>query len=150
MVKRLYDDRFPPGTRFGAPVPPPPPMLPAPPPPEGFMSRFFSSLSGRAEREAKAVQQENARRLAEHVRATEAAINAGLPVEDMKKRLIADTEVTEDDLRNLAQASAQRVRYYFINVGKIAPDRVFLAKDRTDGPKDPKAATGARVSLGLQ
>jgi hypothetical protein len=53
MIKKMYDDQFPPGTRFGAPVPPPPPMAPPPPPPEGFFSRFFASISGRAEREAK-------------------------------------------------------------------------------------------------
>jgi hypothetical protein len=147
MIKKIYDDRFPPGTRFGAPIPPPPAMLPAPTPPEGALARFFGALSNRAEREAKAVQEENTRRLAEHARALEAAIATGLPLEDMRRRLIADTEVDENDLRNLAQTRAQNVRDYFANVGKISPDRLFLAKDKVDATQEKK---GARVSLGLQ
>ena len=93
------------------------------------------------------MQEENNRRLAEHAKAIEAAVNNGLPLEDMRKRLIEETEVNENDLRNLAQARAQKVRDYFVNVGKIAPDRLFLAKDKPDTPQHPK---GARVSLGLQ
>jgi len=34
MIKQLYDEKFPPGTEFGTPLPPPPP-IPAPPPPQG-------------------------------------------------------------------------------------------------------------------
>jgi hypothetical protein len=147
MIKRIYDDRYPPGTRFGAPLPPAPEMLPAPPPPDGALARLFGSLTGRAEREARAVQEENARRLAEHAKALETAVAAGLPLEDMRKRLIEETEVDENDLRNLAQARAQKVRDYFASVGKISPDRLFLAKDKPDAPKEVK---GARVSLGLQ
>jgi hypothetical protein len=147
MIKKIYDDRFPPGTRFGAPIPAPPEMLPAPPPPAGVFARFFGALSNRAEREAKAVQEENARRLAEHARALQAAISTGLPLEDMRKRLIADTEVEENDLRNLAQARAQTVRDYFTKVGKVSADRLFLAKDKVDPAQETK---GARVSLGLQ
>jgi hypothetical protein len=147
MIKKMYDEKYPPGTRFGAPLPEPPAMLPVPPPPEGALSRFFATLSGKAEREAKAVEEENARRLAEHAKALEGAIATGLPVDDMRSRLIDDTTVDGNDLRALAQARAQSVRDYFANVGKISPDRLFLATDKADGSKE---AIGARVTLDLQ
>ena len=147
MLKKLYDEKFPPGTRFGAPVPPPPEMTPLPPPPTGFLPRLVAAISGRAEREEKAVQEENARRVAEHAKAIEMAVATGLPIDDMRGRLLEETVVDGNDLRALAQARAESVRDYFANVGKIAPDRLFLAKDRVDGGKD---AIGARVTLELQ
>jgi hypothetical protein len=147
MIKQMYDEKFPPGTQFGAPVPPPPVMAPAPPPPTGFFPRLVASISGRAEREAKAVEQENARRVAEHAKAIESAVATGLPLDQMRERLAAATVVDGNDLRALAQARAQAVRDYFANVGKISPDRLFLAKDKADTTNEAK---GARVSLELQ
>jgi hypothetical protein len=55
-----------------------------------------------------------------------------------------EATVDANDLR-IAQARAQAVRDS--SVGKIAPDRLFLAKDKVDATKEAK---GARVSLGLQ
>jgi hypothetical protein len=147
MIKKLYDEKYPPGTRFGAPVPPPPEMTPPPPPPTGFFPRLVAALSGRVAREEKAVQEENARRVAEHAKAIEMAVATGLPIDEMKGRLLEGTVVDGNDLRALAQARAASVRDYFTNVGKIAPERIFLAKDRVEGGKD---AMGARVTLELQ
>lgn len=147
MIKKMYDEHFPPGTRFGAPVPPPPPMAPPPEPPTGFFPRLIASLTGQAEREAKAIQQENARRVLEHAKAIEAAVATGLPVDLMRDRLAEATTIDENDLRGLAQARAQKVRDYFTGVGKISPERIFLAKDKADPSKEAK---GPRVSLGLQ
>ena len=147
MLKKMYDDRFPPGTQFGAPVPPPPPMAPPPAPPAGFFARLIDSISGRSEREAKAVQQENARRVAEHAKAIQTAIATGLPLDLMRDRLAEKTAVDANDLRELAQSRAQSVRDYFANVGKIAPDRLFLTKEKNAATTEAK---GARVSLSLQ
>jgi hypothetical protein len=147
MIKKLYDDRFPPGTQFGTPVPPPPAMVPAPTPPSGFFPRFMAAITGQASREEKAAQEENARRLAAHAQAIESAVATGLPVDVMRGRLAEVTEVDENDLRELAQARAQKVRDYFTTAGKIAPERIFLAKDKVDPAKEAK---GARVQLGLQ
>jgi hypothetical protein len=147
MIKALYDDRFPPGTQFGAPVPPPPAMVPAPAPPEGFLPKLMAALTGQASREEKAAQEENLRRLAAHAKAIETAVSTGLPLDVMRARLSEVTEVDENDLRGLAQARAQSVRDYFTNVGKIAPERLFMAKDKIDPAKEAK---GARVMLALQ
>jgi uncharacterized protein involved in outer membrane biogenesis len=147
MIKRIYDDRFPPGTQFGAPIPPPPPMVQAPEPPSGFFPRLVAALTGQASREEKAAQEENNRRVAAHAKAIETAVSAGLPTDLMRSRLSEVTEVDDNDLRGLAQSRAQTVRDYFANVGKIAPERLFLAKDKVDPAKESK---GARVMLGLQ
>jgi hypothetical protein len=147
MLKRIYDDKFPPGTRFGAPIPPAPEMLPAPPPPDGLVSRFFGSITGQHARETRAVQQENERRLAEHAKALAGAITTGVPAEEMRKRLLESTVVDGNDLRALAQARALSVRDYFTNIGKIPAERLYVAKERAEGGKEAK---GARVTLELQ
>lgn len=147
MIKKLYDDRFPPGTQFGAPVPPPPSMVPAPTPPSGFFPKLVDAITGHSSREGKSVQEENVRRVAAHAKAIETAVNTGLPVDTMRSRLSEVTEVDENDLRGLAQARARSVREYFTTVGKIAPERLFLASDKVDPARETK---GARVMLGLQ
>ena len=65
----------------------------------------------------------------------------------MSGRLAETIVVGDDDLRALAAARAQQVRDYFITVGKIDPERLFLAKDQTD---TAKAGKGSRVLLNLQ
>ena len=70
----------------------------------------------------------------------------GPSLEEMSGRLIGTMEVTDNDLRALADARAQRVRDYFINEGKIAPDRLFLAQSKTAA----KESKGPRVFLSLQ
>lgn len=148
MLKRLYDEKFPPGTEFGTPLPKPPvAAAPPPPPPAGFFQRIADAFSGRAKREAAAAEAEKARLAAEHAQAVAAAIATGLPVEEMTGRLAEATPVDANDLRALAQARAQRVRDYFSNEGKISAERIFLAKDTADAASRSK---GPRVFLSLQ
>ena len=75
------------------------------------------------------------------------AITTGVPLEEMRKRLLESTVVDGNDLRALAQARAISVRDYFTNVGKIPAERLYVAKERTEGGKEAK---GARVTLELQ
>jgi hypothetical protein len=148
MLKKLYDEKFPPGTEFGTPLPKPPVVAaPPPPPPAGFFKRVTDALSGRAKREAAAAEAEKARLAAEHAQAVAAAIATGLPVEEMAGRLAEATPVGANDLLALAQARAQRVRDYFINEGRISAERIFLAKDAADAASQSK---GPRVFLSLQ
>ena len=65
----------------------------------------------------------------------------------MSGRLAETMEVTDNDLRALAQVRAQQVRDYFITTGKIDPERLFLAKAQAD---PAKAGKGPRVFLNLQ
>lgn len=73
-----------------------------------------------------------------------------LPPEEMQKLIVDNTEISEDDLRNLAQRRADLVRNYLQDQSIISADRIFLIapKLNADGIKDQGA--GSRVELTLQ
>jgi hypothetical protein len=148
MIKTLYDQKFPPGTEFGAPAPKPPVTPPPPEPPPGLLKRVINVVTFKAIREERA-KDDDARRAEQEQAAAAAASSpaAVIPVEVMTSRLSDATVVDDNDLRALAQSRAQRVRDYFANVGKIAPERLFLAKDQTTTDDKRK---GPRVFLNLQ
>lgn len=147
MVKKLFDAAFPPGTQFGAPLPPPPAVVaPPPPPPAGFLKRIVNTVTGKERRAHAATKVENERRAAEHEKALATAVADGLPLEEMMGRLAEATEVTENDLRALATARAQRVRDQLSGAGGIAADRLFLVQP-SETKKENK---GPRVFLSLQ
>ena len=138
MVKKLFDEKFPPGTEFGAPLPPAPVVTAAPAPAKKNLFRRVVDVLTSSETPA----------------ATTTADGAGTPVageatgpslEEMTGRLAETMEVTDNDLRALADARAQRVRDYFLTEGQIAADRLFLTQ-----AKEPKENKGPRVFLSLQ
>ncbi len=141
MVKQLFDEKFPPGTKFGAPLAGPPPVTAAPAPPKpGLLKRVmrvitFHSASGTPAATPKA---------AAATASTAAA--PGVPLEEMTGRLADAQVVNADDLRALAAARAERVRAYFLATGHIAADRLFLAQ----GAEAAKQNKGPRVFLSLQ
>lgn len=146
-LKQLFDEKFPPGTQFGAPLPAAPAVVTPPAPPRaGLFKRVVRALTFADSREKRAVAEENAKRAAEHEQAASAAAAAGLPVEEMTGRLATTIEVTSDDLRALATTRAQHVRDYLMNEGKIAADRLFLTQSK-EAQKENK---GPRVFLTLQ
>ncbi len=149
-IKQLFDAAFPPGTQFGTPLPPAPTVVapPPPPPPSGFFRRMLNVVTFKAKPTGPTLAEvENARLAAEHAKAVQTAVATGLPLEEMSGRLAEAMTVDDNDLRALAQARAERVREYFANVGKIAPDRLFLAKGPAETEKQGK---GPRVFLHLQ
>jgi hypothetical protein len=153
VIKRLFDEKFPPGTQFGTPLPSPPAVVAPPRPPDSFFKRIAYALTFQAKREQRLVQEENARRTMEHTQALAAARATGRPFEEMMGRLAEATFVDENDLRALAQARAQQVRDYFTTVGKIPVDRLFLANPNITAaavPDEAKAGKGPRVFLQLQ
>lgn len=150
MIKKLYDEKFPPGTKFGTPVPPPPAVVSPPPPPAGLWKKIVRAVTFQAKRDLRAAEQENTRLGAEHDKAVKAALAAGLPFDEMNARLAEAVTVDDNDLRALAQARAQSVRDYFAKTGGIAAERLFLAKEKTDAAAAPAAGKGPRVFLTLQ
>ncbi len=149
-IKQLFDAAFPPGTKFGTPLPPAPAVVapPPPPPPAGFFRRVLNVVTFKPKKSGPSpAELENTKLAAEHAAAVQTAVATGLPLEEMSGRLAEAMTVNEDDLRALAQARAERVRDYFAGVGKIAVDRLFLAKDRTEAEKQGR---GPRVFLHLQ
>ena len=148
MVKKLFDEKFPPGTEFGTPLPKPPPPAPPPPaPPKSFLKRMLSVVTFEKMRERRAEEKKQAKAAAELKQATAAAVSAGLPFEVMTARLADTMDIGADDLRNLAAKRAQQVRSYFLNTGKIASERLFLAGTRAASSQQSR---GPRVFLELR
>ncbi|MBO9538096.1 DUF748 domain-containing protein [Herbaspirillum sp.] len=77
-------------------------------------------------------------------------LTKSLPPEEMQKLIVDNTEVTPDDLRNLAQRRADQVRSYLQEQSAIPPERIFLIapKLNADGIPDKEATT--RVDLGIE
>ncbi len=145
MVKKLFDEKFPPGTQFGAPLAKAPvAVAPPPAPKKGFFGRVIDAVTFKGLRNEKSQPAEAAQPVE-----TAAAVTAatGPSLEEMTGRMAETMEVNDNDLRALAQLRAQRVRDYFIAIGKIDPARLFLAKDKSDSTKTGK---GPRVFLTLQ
>ncbi len=71
-----------------------------------------------------------------------------LPPAEMEKLIYTNTEVTPDDLDELAQDRALAVQKYLIDKGQLTPERIFLKKpDITARPKEENSDR-ARVELG--
>lgn len=146
-TKRLFDEKFPPGTQFGTPLPTAPKPVEPPPKPQGFIKRVVATLTLEQRRERAAAEKANAEQNAEHTRAIAAAQAAGLPLEEMTGRLAEAVTIDANDLRALAQARSERVRDYFVTTGGIAAERLFLAKTAETTKPEGK---GPRVFLELQ
>lgn len=138
MVKRIFDEKFPPGTEFGAPLPPAPAVAVAPAPVKKSLFRRVVDAFTQGEAPAAAATPDAA------APATEGEAT-GPSLEEMTGRLAETMEVNDNDLRALADARAQRVRDHFLTAGGIAADRLFLTQ-----AKEPKENKGPRVFLSLQ
>jgi hypothetical protein len=147
MVKKLFDEKFPPGTQFGAPLAAAP-VVAAPPPAakKGLIGRVVAVVTFKNKRSDKSPAAEKS--AAPAVPALADATGPSLV--EMTGRLAETMGVTDDDLRALAQQRAQQVRDYFITTGKIDPERLFLAKEREATTDAAKAGKGPRVFLTLQ
>jgi hypothetical protein len=149
MVKKLFDEKFPPGTEFGTPLPKPPAVAPPPPAPApGLMKRVVNVVTFQGMRNRRSAEKEQAKAADEMKNATAAVVAAGLPPEVMSARLAETMEVNDNDLRALAMARAAQVRDTLLTTGKIAPERLFLAKLSTAAPA--KQNQGPRVFFELQ
>lgn len=138
MVKKLFDEKFPPGTEFGAPLPPAPAVAVAPAPAKKTLFRRVVDALTSSETPAATTTMDAAATTTE-------GEATGPSLEEMTGRLAETMEVNDNDLRALADARAQRVRDYFLGEGQIAADRLFLTQ-----AKEPKENMGPRVFLSLQ
>lgn len=154
-------------------APEPPVVKPSPERPPGFFRRLARIVTFKNVREAQAEERaarekterpEQALASAKEAAAASAAPTGDAPapvisLAEMERRLIETLAVSESDLRALAQAREHAVRDYFVMIGQIAPERLFLTKQKprdsaapvTTGPERPvKEGKGARVFLSLQ
>ena len=140
MVRTLYNETFPPGTALGAPVavaPAPPPE----PPRRGIVRRFVDAVTGRRAPEAPPPPKPAA---------PVGTAPAGPTLEEMTARLADATLLDPNDLLALAAARANAVRDHLVQAGKIAPERLFLAKSQATGPAAAAQTRGPRVYLTLR
>lgn len=146
MVKKLHDEKFPSGAGSNdatEPVGPRPPPSVVPSPRADANKSLFRRLVDALRSDKPAG---NPVERAEPVSPPTDDLVTGPAQEEMTGRLVEAMEVTEDDLRALAGARAQRVRDYFLREGKITADRLFLAQGNATG----KESKGPRVLLSLQ
>jgi|CZKI01.1.fsa_nt_gi hypothetical protein len=147
MVKKLFDEKFPPGTQFGTPLFAPPAVKGPPPgPPPGLVARIVNLVTFKRQRDQAAARRQSDALAARHERDVAKAVAAGLPLDQMTGRLAESMEVTGNDLRALATERAQRVRNRLVNSGHIAAERLFLAQSADPARQDK----GPRVLLTLQ
>ncbi|MEO7800318.1 MAG: hypothetical protein ABIY47_21595 [Opitutaceae bacterium] len=139
FVRKLFNEKFPPGTEFGGPLPvvPPPAVAPAPPK-RSLFGRVVDVVTFKSRRPEKPVETAPLVASNSTVPATEVT---GPTVEEMKLRLADALTVTDDDLNQLATARAQKIREHFLQA-QIAADRLFLVNEA--------AVKGSRVFLQLQ
>jgi hypothetical protein len=143
MLKQMFDQKFPPGTQFGTPLPPAPQVEPVPPPPRSWFKRMIAAVTGKTRRERRATEAANAKRQADYAATVATAKTQGLPAEEMRGRLAETIAISPDDLHALAAARAEAVRDYLIAHG-ISADRLFLTNNA------PATDKGPRVQLSLQ
>ena len=72
-----------------------------------------------------------------------------IPPAEMEKLIYTHTEVTLDDLAELAQARALAVQGYLLDEGQLEPKRIFLKKPDITAAPEEETTYRARVELGV-
>ncbi|MDK9717735.1 MAG: DUF748 domain-containing protein, partial [Trichlorobacter sp.] len=70
-----------------------------------------------------------------------------LPDAEMKKLIIANTKVTDQDLQQLAAQRAAAVKNHLITKGKLESQRIFQKQDNVPKPPKQQTAPASRVEL---
>jgi hypothetical protein len=73
-----------------------------------------------------------------------------LPPEEMKKLMITNIEISEDDLRALALERAAKVKDYILSTGKVEPERVFLVEPESLKPEEKDGVKDSRAEFSLE
>jgi uncharacterized protein involved in outer membrane biogenesis len=73
-----------------------------------------------------------------------------LPPAEMEKLMLANIEVTDSDLRQLAAKRAQSVKEMLLKSGDIAADRIFIVEPKTLVPEKKEKIKNSRVNFKLK
>ncbi|MGD0280584.1 MAG: DUF748 domain-containing protein, partial [Smithella sp.] len=73
-----------------------------------------------------------------------------LPPAEMEKLMMANIEITDSDLRQLAAKRAQSVRELILKSGDIAADRIFIVEPKTLVPEKKEKIKNCRVNFKLK
>lgn len=72
-----------------------------------------------------------------------------LPPSEMEKLMLAHTEISDDDLRQLTSLRTQEVQSHILKSGKVEPERIFLIEAPTLAPKEKEKLRKSRVDFRL-
>ncbi|MDP3636679.1 MAG: hypothetical protein Q8R51_04785, partial [Azonexus sp.] len=70
-----------------------------------------------------------------------------LPVDEMEKLMLSNSQATDADLRQLANQRAENVQAWLVDPGKVPAQRIFLVPQKSAG--DEKTA-GPRADFSLR
>lgn len=73
-----------------------------------------------------------------------------LPVPEMEKLMHAHLQVTDDDLRLLAQRRAQAVKDFLLASEQVEPERIFLVEPKALAPENDEKRWKSRVEFLLR
>ena len=73
-----------------------------------------------------------------------------IPAEDMEKLLLNSIEVTDSDLRQLAERRAQNVKELILQPGNVDASRVFIVEPKIPSPEKKDKVKDSRVSFKLK
>jgi hypothetical protein len=73
-----------------------------------------------------------------------------LPVPEMEKLMLTHTEVTDGDLRNLANQRALHAKDAILKSGQVSTDRVFMLEPKTQPSEKKGKLTDSRVDFKLK
>jgi outer membrane protein OmpA-like peptidoglycan-associated protein len=68
----------------------------------------------------------------------------------MEKLLMDHLEITDEELRSLAQERANRVRDYILSSGEIDPERIFIVEPKIYPPGEDEKVKNSRVQFALK
>lgn len=72
-----------------------------------------------------------------------------LPVEEMEKLMLANAQVSDDDLTALGNRRAQRVKDWLMRNGQVSPDRIYIVASKS-GSGGSEKARPQRVDFSLR
>jgi hypothetical protein len=73
-----------------------------------------------------------------------------LPVEEMEKLMLTNTQVSDDDLVALANERGQAVKDFLTHSGEVPLERVFLIAPKLEAPKPDDKLKGSRTDFALK
>jgi hypothetical protein len=73
-----------------------------------------------------------------------------IPVPEMEKLIITNTEINDDDLLQLASERAAAAQEYLVNTAQVPAERVFLVSPKIEGQEGREAGGGSRVQFSLK
>jgi hypothetical protein len=73
-----------------------------------------------------------------------------LPVPEMEKLIITNTEINDDDLLQLASERVAAAQEYLINAAQVPADRVFIVSPKIEGQEGRETGSRSRVQFSLK